>query len=152
MKHKHYEKIVAKASNMDLVVLTKDVIAPVDAPWVAIEMGYLPAFDEHCEYFLCLPQHKDAVLCGLNGGEFQVKCTKDYYSDSWHLNGDKWFGSCVWYMLSNHHSRIKPRKEKRWIAIIDGYAMPKLLDSEQAVNNAKQLMPSAQFVEIEAEV
>lgn len=63
MKHKHYDKIVAKAANMDLVVFCRDAYH-VKEGW--FETYNLP-IQEEFDYFLCLPQHKESCLAWLNG-------------------------------------------------------------------------------------
>lgn len=63
MKHKHYNKIVAKAANMSLVVFCRDTYH-IGEGW--FETHNLPIQDEF-DYYLCLPQHKEDCLAWLNG-------------------------------------------------------------------------------------
>ncbi|AUR87927.1 hypothetical protein NVP1106O_04 [Vibrio phage 1.106.O._10N.286.51.F7] len=76
MRHKHYDMIVAKAENMELVVFYK---LPCEEWWQPdSECEALP--DEvEIDYFLCLPKHKEACLHWLNGGDVEF-----------HLHGDSW--------------------------------------------------------------
>lgn len=103
--HKHAAMIKAKADNMDLVVFT---VAAGKWEIVNEEEGELPYFDSDYPYFLCLPQHKEACLHVLNGGDIEFSY-KDY---------DDWIDSCkngkelVWsedldFMSKNYHFRIK---------------------------------------------
>ena len=112
MKHKHYEMIVAKAANTGLVCFVKRP----DVEWVECDDRILPCIDEH-EYFLCLPQHKEAVLEGLNGGNCQFLPPVDgdrEWTDSENHQFETWSDGW-WYMDNLFESRIKPKKEKRWI-------------------------------------
>lgn len=111
MKHKHYEMIVAKASNMGLVCFVKRP----DVEWVECDDRILPCIDEH-EYFLCLPQHKDACLHWLNGGKSQVEYTKASYPYWCDIDSDEvnWTAGHI-FMDELLNIRIKPKKEKRWI-------------------------------------
>ena len=120
MKHKHYENIYkhheiicAKAANMNLVVFCRD--AYHNEPWE--ETQQLPMVSE-LEYFLCLPQHKESCLHWLNGGKIQSKF------NGWVDITDKpdertlnWSDRSV-FMLEVCESRIKSRKEKRWIGVV----------------------------------
>jgi hypothetical protein len=106
-KHPHAEMIKAKVDDMGLVVFAK-----YDDKWIKVN-GFPDWYMN--EYFICLPKHKEVVLHALNGGEVQYKgddswaeCVPYYGDDvTWH---NSW-----WYMDENTQTRIKPRKEKRWI-------------------------------------
>lgn len=74
MKHKHYDKIVAKSANMNLVVFCRDAYH-VEEGW--FETPNLPIQDEF-DYYLCLPQHKKACLAWLNGAN--INFTSDVWS------------------------------------------------------------------------
>ena len=67
--HKHYEMIVAKAANMDLTVFHKSITGE----WlIDTDSNKVMVFEnDSTEYFLCLPQHKEACLHWLNGGEIE---------------------------------------------------------------------------------
>ena len=75
MKHKHYDKIVAKAANMSLVVFCRDAYHAEEG-W--FETSNLPIQDEF-DYYLCLPQHKEACLAWLNGAN--ISFTHEGWSD-----------------------------------------------------------------------
>ncbi len=154
MKHKHYDMIVAKAANVDLVVFIK-----MGDKWEVIgsHENQIVNFGSHYDYFLCLPQHKEACLHWLNGG------------DSQSLSGDDWFDILEWkylwgeasgFMRKDLTTRIKPKKEKRWIAFNsksfmvtrDTYTTG--VKCEDALNKAGEIYESHpwQFIEIEIEV
>lgn len=111
MKHVHHDKIVAKAANMDLVLFNK---SEGQDGWNVSHETCLPVFSK-CDYFLCLPQHKEACLHWLNGGESQ------YLSNGmkeWINFGDSTSWSTTHLFMTNEcELRIKPKKEKRWIGI-----------------------------------
>ena len=153
MKHKHYEMIVAKAKNMELVVFEKSKLNG----WVLLERHLIPDSDA-CDYFLCLPQHKEACLHWLSGGDVQVQDfpTNDFndYSDEkyeWSLE--------TWWMSEQCNVRIKPKKEKRWIGYCANtnqtFPHPqnsKELAGDYAAINYRYNMSDWQFIEIEVEV
>ena len=116
-KHKHADMIKAKADNMDLVVFIKDGLEG-EMKWRKMKQSF--PINPEFEYFLCLPQHEEACLHWLKGG--WVEWTRE------EENGERWFGKekytsiAGWnatngWMLDDNIYRIKPRKEKRWIAI-----------------------------------
>ena len=111
MKHKHYEMIVAKAANMELVVFEKSKLSG----WVLLERHLIPDSDA-CEYFLCLPQHKEFCLHWLNGGEVQLQDfpTNDFND---YLDEKSEWSRELWWMSEQCNIRIKPKKEKRWIPV-----------------------------------
>lgn len=75
MKHKHYDKIVAKSANMNLVVFCRDTYHAEEG-W--FETPNLPIQDEF-DYYLCLPQHKEDCLAWLNGAN--ISFTSEGWSD-----------------------------------------------------------------------
>ena len=145
MKHVHYEMIVAKAANMELVVLAKSL------KWHEVDDEDYLFFSQHDKYFLCLPQHKEACLHWLNGGDAQ------------YLSGamEKWinFGSSrYWcgthlFMRSDASIHIKPKKEKRWIAVLSNGRVSGWHD--EGLEMLKQQYNECagwQFIQIEVEV
>lgn len=113
-RHKHADMIIAKAENMDLVVFLK----PCESVgWFEKEYG-APQWQEDSEYFLCLPKHKDAVLSILNGGESEVFDCGEFYPCTCG-NPVEWRRD-AWYMGKDYESRIKPKKEKRYIGVYNG--------------------------------
>lgn len=150
--HKHAEMIKAKVDNMDLVVFEKSKLSG----WIELARYCFPD-DEGIDYFLCLPQHKEAVINSLNVGKSEVN-----YLDIWSLcncNEPVEWSASWWYMDNNCKSRIKPRKEKRWIAVNNsGYATPMTFISKQEcesyVSVSYQKCPGVtwQSIEIEVEV
>lgn len=112
-KHKWHDMIVAKAANMHLVTLIKFGDEwMVSAPH---ETGAILTFDDRYEYFLCIPKHKEACLHWLNGGEIQNKDNKGFYDCTLDV-ATKFDANCI-FMNVNNEIRIKPKKEKRWIAV-----------------------------------
>ncbi|CAH9017232.1 conserved hypothetical protein [Vibrio phage 193E37-1] len=155
MKHKHYEMIVAKAANMDLVVFSK---RNDSNRWVELEIHkQCISFNEAHSYFLCLPQHKDACLHWLNGGELEI-----LFFDNWEGISDfscdyNWKSTCK-FMRNEHPLRIKPKKEKRWIAYCASrnQVIPHAQDTKQLASDYTALHYSHhvdewQFIEIEVE-
>jgi len=115
MKHVWYELIVAKASNMDLVVLFRE---PDEMQWFEEKFEDDVYFKGYGEYFLCLPQHAKACLHWLNGGEVEYTFANKVREFSVFPSTDTdWFSSSMW-MDSDYEMRIKPKKEKRWIGVI----------------------------------
>ena len=110
--HKHAKLIKAKADNMELVKFIK-----VNGEWIVDNLGSCH-FDDMCEYFLCLPKHKDACLHWLNGGKSQLEYTHSSYPTWNDIDNDAtdWSTGHV-FMDESLKMRIKPRKEKRWILI-----------------------------------
>lgn len=134
MKHKHYEMIVAKAANMGLVCFVKRP----DVEWVECDDRILPCIDEH-EYFLCLPQHKEACLHWLNGGEVQYRIALDVWTDASNNVSNAAWSSDNLLMDDQVEFRIKPKKEKRWIATFPWagnafYVTPESFSSEELLN------------------
>ncbi|AUR85708.1 hypothetical protein NVP1079O_64 [Vibrio phage 1.079.O._10N.286.45.E9] len=111
MKHKHYEMIVAKAANMDLVVFLKSK----PAGWVYLDPVEMP-IQEDLEFFLCLPQHKDACLHWLNGGVLFANTPVSEFKS----NDSSWgvlFRANHPMLQSEWSFKLAPKKEKRWIVV-----------------------------------
>lgn len=151
MKHKHADMIKAKAENIELVQLMK-----INKVWevVGSKSGETINFSSDYEYFLCLSKHKEACLHWLNGGDVEFK------------RGDVWFGyicsawaSNVRWMSEQAEIRIKPKKEKRWIAVHDNldFCMDKPFkskdDAEEFITgfHPNDKVSDYQFIEIEVE-
>lgn len=148
MKHKHYDMIVAKAANMDLAIFRKDY---QNAPWRRLVDSELPT-DESKEHFLCLPQHKDACLHWLNGGEIEFF---GQFTDGWtEYDPIKSWGIGSVFMQSDYEFRIKPRKEKRWIGVraSDGATTATHNTVQKARSDVAGLTGDWQFIEIEVDV
>ena len=148
MKHKHYDMIVAKAANMDLVVLNKNAVDE----W--IEQEYTETDVKFSEtgfgYFLCLPQHKEPCLHWLNGGEVQ-----DFFKGEWADCGGAFDWSCDHMMMDDEAKyRIKPKKEKRWIAYNPRQKRTNILtfDTRESIKDHYIGEPNADFQFIEIEV
>lgn len=137
MKHVHYDKIVAKAANMDLVVFS---YCNLDRLWgedVPSQPGVEFIDSTNTDYFLCLPQYKEDVLRGLNG---EVVESSDENAEGWSESSVDQWSKHWWYMLDGYVSRIKPKKEKRWIATFPWsgnafYVTPESFASESLLND-----------------
>ncbi|AUR96193.1 hypothetical protein NVP1216O_65 [Vibrio phage 1.216.O._10N.222.55.C12] len=147
MKHVHYDKIVAKAANMDLVVFS---YCNLDMKWSEdkpSQPGVEFIDSNNTDYFLCLPQHKEACLHWLNGGESQ------YLSNGmkeWINFGDSigWSDTHL-FMTNECELRIKPKKEKRLIVYRNGTVYGEFL-SKNEIND--DFIRTGQVIEIEVEV
>ncbi len=149
--HPHIEMIVAKAANMDLALFFK----AEGGNWRISTLAYMAINDKH-DYFLCLPQHKDACLHWLNGGDAEQK-PKD--EDCWVACSD--VSQVTWmpwtsFMKDDLEFSIKPRKEKRWIAFKwdNFYVLPRHFESKEdaEMSAASSMMGEFQYKEIEVEV
>lgn len=73
-----------------------------------------PTWREDIEYFICLEKHKNTTLAFLNREDIQIRSSDGHH---W-LDRDNsypdwsWSG---WYMNEDLQSRIKPKKETRWM-------------------------------------
>lgn len=152
MKHKYAEMIKAKADDMELVLFTK---RGESSTWGELDNHGDVTFLYDFDYFLCLPQHKEACLHWLNGGELQAMDTNwinvfPVESYQWEEEHD--------FMCQDAKIRIKPKKEKRWIAVNpDGYVLPIHADSKESIrahasSDTSRLTLGVQFIEIEVEV
>ncbi len=171
MKHKHYDMIVAKAENMDLVVFFNPSLGSSADKWEEATTTLFPAFHPETEYFLCLPQHKEACLHWLNGGGVQL----DHFDQPMPNSGVK--GNCQlvdfdedanslpWkfnhpFMDQAQEIHIKPKKEKRWIAFNSKALMTTRdtyttgVECEDVLNEVGEIYENHpwQFIEIEVEV
>ena len=151
-KHKHYEIGVAKLANTKLVVFIKD-----GSDWFFDDTSESYNFRSDVEYFLCLPQHKEACLHWLNGGEVEFE-----YDSKWHSCS---YWSREWYETSgftceDNKLRIKPKKEKRWVGVYNHNVTSQHFDSIETAKSFirrrdefKNCAPEAwNFIEIEVEV
>ena len=127
MKHKNAEMIKAVVDNVELVILVK-VIDPENELgnyWSASSLATLAAASN--DFFLCLPQHKEACLHWLNGGGVQaihfenqmpdsgVMFDSDFVDVEDGVNTYPWKTNHIF--MQEHEIRIKPKKEKRWLSI-----------------------------------
>lgn len=152
MKHKHYDMIVAKAENMDL-----ETFLNLDGKW-KLMVNAVP-ISEESEYFLCLPQHKEACLHWLNGGGVQDNFEGEwsdcpFLSQTINTDSENSLTFSVHHMFMNEefNFRIAPKKEKRWI-IVDpktDYTFNGLYFSKESAENENG--SSHQVIEIEVEV
>ncbi len=160
MKHKHYDMIVAKAANMDLVVFFNPSFGSSAGKWEEATTTLFPAFHPETDYFLCLPQHKEACLHWLNGEKSQVEYTQASYPYWCDIDSDEsnWSEGHI-FMDELLSIRIKPKKEKRWIGVSKSscHTTGHYETKEEAINTTEsQPWASAyvpwQFIEIEIEV
>ena len=148
MKHKNAEMIKAVVDNVELVVMA-EVIEPEDDSrnyWAVSNLGVLAVASN--SFFLCLPQHKEACLHWLNGGESQLEYTHQSYPTWNSIDSDAkgWSIGNV-FMDSSLKIRIKPKKEKRWIR----YSSKGVLKDEY-INKPECINRGDQLIEIEVEV
>ncbi|AUR81812.1 hypothetical protein NVP1013O_65 [Vibrio phage 1.013.O._10N.286.54.F9] len=155
MKHKYAEMIKAKADNMELVLFVK---RGESSTWGELNNHGDVTFLYEFDYFLCLPQHKEACLHWLNGGEVQ-----DLFEGEWvycaslaratESGGDNTLEFSEHHMFMNEEFqfRIAPKKEKRWIAVrrSDHYVQPLIYLSE---GDADEDSPSDYWTHHEIEV
>ena len=166
MKHANAEMIKAVVDNLELVIFFKETD---DARWFKTNINSLVNACSTTDYFLCLPQRKEACLHWLNGGDVQLDHFDQPMPNSG-VNGnchlvdfDEDVNSLPWklnhpFMDEAQEIRIKPKKEKRWIAVNpDGYVMPIHADSIEsarahACHDTTRLTLGVQYIEIEVEV
>lgn len=143
MKHKHYDIGVAKLADTTLVKFVK-----LPSEWVATTTD---EWNVASDYFLCLPQHKEACLHWLNGGDVE-----ENYGSKWDDVGQhSWHDQSVFNFDDGYTIRIKPKKEKRWIAYSTNQKRLGCLtfDSEvEAKHHYIHEVDEPQFIEIEVEL
>ena len=153
MKHKHYEMIVAKAANMDLVTFYKEGDG---CDWRARLSQDSTHFNDDFDFFLCLPQHKEACLHWLNDGDVQQSPLD---VEQWVTSGNNrsWMVRHS-FMQDKLKFRIKPRKEKRWIGynsklnVVTNMSFDTKESLSEYVNRNFAYPEYVQGVEIEIEV
>lgn len=145
--HSNAEILTAYANNTDLVIF----MLGSSSKWHRTNPKALMDYPDD-EFFACLPQHKEACLHWLNGGEVHQSPVDE---SSWVVSADaKKVTWMPWSSFMNDDLifRIKPRKEKRWICITndleieDGTLYESYSDAEENSPSDKQI------VEIEVEV
>tara|TARA_R110002012_G_scaffold276277_1_gene463222 strand:+ start:52 stop:525 length:474 start_codon:yes stop_codon:yes gene_type:complete len=141
MKHVNAEMIKAVADNIDLVIFFNDI---EDCEWRECSFEMLINSDWPTEHFLCLPQHNESGQClhWLNGGSLHHRKVKQKLSDSsfcpvWSRGESIEWSNDSPFMSDEFEFRIKPKKEKRWIAYDKGQKRVGILtfDSEQAIKS-----------------
>lgn len=152
MKHKHCDMIFAKAENMQLIQF---VYCHHYEKWRLCAGQEDVRFVEGGKYFLCLPKHKEACLYALNNDVSVELYTDGLLYGRGLLVGGNW-GDSDWYMRDDLESRVKPKKEKRWIYISDngyiGGAHFESVDELKSRVHAPNGFYGWQFIEIEVEV
>ncbi len=127
MKNKHYDMIVAKAENMDLVVFVKSeetesggllVGSVTHTEWSETgERGdQMPCFHSDLDYFLCLPQHKEVCLHWLNGGKLMIDNGKGLGEGRYTMDIRRNNPLADFIEHPEYTFRIKPMTEKIWVA------------------------------------
>ena len=157
-KHRHYDMIVAKAANTKLVVFFKS-----DNDWYFDDTSESIKFYSNVDYFLCLPQHKEACLHWLNGGDVQHNdcdkgwATMENINEPMDADAPIWSKTCR-LMTDEQDFRIKPKKVKRWIALCGKFNL--CSDLFFTESDAKEFVAAFhpnnkesdwQFIEIEVE-
>ncbi len=155
MKHKYAELFTAKLNDTSLVLFEKH---EEWKEWREVTKSDLVfAVGGNFEYFLCLPQHKEAVLNGLNGGAVE---SSNEERDGWGVSSVELWDKRWWYMCDNYTSRIKPKKEKVWIGVYGKHVTENHFGSKSEVEKHVDESPVYsncahnwwQFIEIEIEV
>ena len=155
MKHKHFEMIVAKAGNMDLVVFSQN---QKDNSWLVQNDQGTTDFGDLVNYFLCLPQHKDACLHWLNGGELYINNGKGLGEGNYTLSIKTHKPLSDFIGHPEYQFHIKPKKEKRWIVlnyklnVVSSNFCKSLEDARAYVSNHFAYPDDVQYIEIEVEV
>lgn len=153
--------IVAKAANMGLVLFFRRG----NSKWYEAGQNPNPNWYEETNYFLCLPQHKETCLHWLNGGDVLVEDVRGEYLYAPVYGNNYVWSSCILFMDETKKIRIKPKKEKRWIAVYkEEYAVTgevryfntelsyKSIDELKSRVHAVRSWDDYQFIEIEIEV
>ena len=114
MKHKNAEMIKAKVDNMELVVFYR----LQNEEWWQPESDHATLPDDiDFDYFLCLPQHKEACLHWLNGGSVQYRIALDVWTDAADNESNAAWTPDNLFVDDQVEFRIKPKKEKRVIGV-----------------------------------
>lgn len=150
--HKHAEMIKAKADNMDLVVFGK-LQPDNNSAWVEVTFKELISEEFH-DYFLCIPQHDETCFHWLNDGVVQEKGihADDYY---WSNETADLIWSKCWhqehiFMDDTLMTRIKTRKEKRWIIYnLDKDCVEQVFNSEASGFSDPTFRHSMHVIEVE---
>ncbi len=156
MKHAYAELFTAKLNDTSLVLFEKH---EEWKEWREVTKSDLAfVVGGNFEYFLCLPQHKEACLHWLNGGKVE-SLHKDYEPMELAESGAIEWGVKSTFMKDSIEIRIKPKKENRWIGVSKSscHTTGHYETKEEAINTTEsQPWASAyvpwQFIEIEIEV
>lgn len=155
-EHSNAGILKAYADNTDLVIFILDS----NSKWIRTNPKALMDYPDD-EFFACLPQHNENGQClhWLNGGNVQDKFEDEWSDIKQHNGNPDWNGLDQIFMNEEFELRIKPRKEKRWIAVNNSlYATPMTFISKQECENyvsvSYQNGPGVtwQSIEIEVEV
>jgi hypothetical protein len=145
--HSNAAILKAYADNTDLVVFILDS----NSKWIRTNPKALMDYPDD-EFFACLPQHNESNQClhWLNGGDVLVKSK---FVTSWEVvfHGQVW-GDTIGWMREDAKYRIKPRKEKRWIAKIKGKSLLASNGLYKSIAEASSVCGDCDFYEIEVEV
>lgn len=126
MKHKHADIAKAKLDNVNLVLFAKHESSD---KWAEIAYHGDIAFLSNYEYFLCLPQHKEACLHWLNGWKVQyTNGGVDGFFDIEYSHKEGDWSYCHAFMQLGAAIRIKPRKQKRYVVFHKGSLVNELFE------------------------
>lgn len=145
-RHPYADLFTAKLNNEELVLIEKHRDWE---EWKVQSTNMCVMIHDTYEYFLCLPQHKEACLHYLNGGTIEVKSD---LVGKWTevCRGRSWRHGTGW-MREDAQYRIKPKKEKRWIGVHpDGHCGGTHFDGYAKAENDSPV--GYQIIEIEVEV
>ncbi|AUR94101.1 hypothetical protein NVP1191O_42 [Vibrio phage 1.191.O._10N.286.52.B4] len=144
MKHKNCEMLSGFSKHHNMVAISNDGLQ-----WRALDIER--------DMFACIEKHQGAVIDWLDGTLLQVEDSKHegLYRDIPPFNNSTEWDFSAWYMREDKNVRIKPKKEKRWIAYSTNQKRLGCLtfDTEvEARNNYIHEVDEPQFIEIEVEI
>lgn len=146
-KHKHADMIKAWADNGDLIVFVKTC---TEGAWTLAKEPV--QWWDDSEYFASLPQHAEACLHWLNGSDVEER----EYDEGWAVVDAQNIGWSKHHFFMDALStfRIKPRKEKRWIAVHKHNAKAEVFYKENIIDSCLEepMYRGYQKFEIEIEV
>lgn len=113
-KHPNFKMLNAKINNMDLVIFSWNFSSDGNENsggkrWWKSDPDFLPKDPREGHYFACLPQHEEACLWWLNGGDVERKVYGNWCSNT----NLKLSCETVWdlyhaFMLETNEFRIVP--------------------------------------------
>lgn len=152
MKHNYCDLFTGKLNNMELVLLEKHKDW---SEWVeAKDQNRYFMVSDNFDYFLCLPQHKEACLHWLNGGEAQILHSPlhDWMTLEGYVQDPKWYSNSD-FMSDECKLRIKPKKEKRWMLYSENPVSIEVFDNKESFDLAsKSARPWEKWQEVEFEI
>ncbi|AUR97986.1 hypothetical protein KNT80_gp73 [Vibrio phage 1.245.O._10N.261.54.C7] len=147
-RHVHADMIIAKAENRDLVQFYKS-----SGAWYLVSPDERGAvFYDNVKYFLCLPQHNEACLHWLNGGDAEFEFLPNgsgNYGEMEPLEDYPWVADHL-FMDAEINLRIKPKKEKRWIGVYGTHVTEHTFSSKGNLKRYIKKTPKWHYTALEA--